>query len=299
MAPSNLDGDLRAAIDVGSNTIRLLVARVEDGTLAKILDDSRFVRLGSGVDASGFLNHERKEAGIVAIRELLSVAKELGCTDVRAVATSAVRDASDGRDYVERIKEETGLDIQIIGGDEEARLTYTGATAGIELKGKNLVCDLGGGSCEVIVASESGIRWSQSFQLGSGRLSEKFIRNDPPMEDERAAVHDLVLRTLRARGASGDAGVAIFTGGTATYIAHLLELSDDVVDVKPAQLEAVERTVYSERAAAIADRFHVRTERAAVLPAGITAIRAIAEWSDAGRLRITRNGIREGVILSA
>jgi exopolyphosphatase / guanosine-5'-triphosphate,3'-diphosphate pyrophosphatase len=278
-----------------------LVARPVDGRLETVVDDSRFVRLGSGVDASGSLDPDRKKAGIDAIRELVARARQAGAKSVKAVATSAVRDAADGPAYVREVRDETGLDVGIIDGDEEARLTYLGATIGVDLTRGALLCDFGGGSCELILADGSGIRWAHSVQIGSGRLSERFVHNDPPSAHERHAIEEYVTGTLRSTLGEVETELAVFTGGTASHIVYLAGLEarapSGSVKVDLAVIEQVEALVYSTPASQIARDRNVRPERAAVLPAGITGIRSIARWSRARDIFITRNGIREGIII--
>ncbi|HEV3310278.1 MAG TPA: hypothetical protein VG815_07155 [Chloroflexota bacterium] len=290
--------DVGAALDVGSNTIRLLVARTVDGRLEPVLDDSRFVRLGSGVDASGRLEPARKDAGIQAILELAAQAREAGAADIYGVATSAIRDAADGAEYVRRIHDETGVEVRIIDGDEEARLTFAGATSAMDLSGNALVCDMGGGSCELIYASGSDIEWARSLQIGSGRLSERFIHHDPPTNEEQRSVEQAVESTLRVVG-NISASAAAFTGGTASHVVYLLGEQGVSVLVTIERLERVESIVYASPKAEVARKYNVRPERAEILPAGFTALRTIALWSGAGQLSISRSGIREGLLLEA
>lgn len=293
------DGPVSAVVDVGSNTIRLLVARLAGDEIEPILDESRFVRLGSGVDSNGRLDPDRKRAGIAALRELAQRAEDAGAESVGAVATSALRDAADGTEYVREIHEQTGVDVRIIDGEEEARLTYLGATAGLDLSRGGLLCDMGGGSSELILAGSSGIRWARSLQIGSGRLSERFTHHDPPTPDERSSVARYVDEELRNRLGDVDPEVALFTGGTASHVLYLSGLEGVAADIDLALIQRVEDLVYSGQSGEIAAQYKVQPERAAVLPAGITGIRAIAVWSGAKRLAITRRGIREGMIRDA
>jgi exopolyphosphatase / guanosine-5'-triphosphate,3'-diphosphate pyrophosphatase len=288
----------RAALDIGSNTIRLLVAQVSGDNLIPNEDTSEFVRLGKGVDASGELREDRIVAAIEAIKHLSARATELGADGVTAIATSAVRDASNREDFVYRIRDATGIRVRILSGDEEARLTYLGATLGSPIENGAVICDLGGGSAELIFATSSGMQWARSLQIGSGRLTEQFMHHDPPTNDELDALRRQV-RVLLRNLPPADATSSILTGGTASHIAYLLEKGGDRTQVNRAELDRVVTLVGSESADQLVNGRGVRRERAEVLPAGVTAAVAIVEYYDTPNVIITRRGIREGVIVDS
>lgn len=287
-----------AALDIGSNTIRLLVAQVSGDSLVPIEDASEFVRLGRGVDASGELQDDRIVTAIAAIERLSARAKELGADGVTAIATSAVRDASNRDEFVRRVRDATGISVRILSGDEEARLTYLGATLGNPVENGAVICDLGGGSAELIFATSSGLQWAQSLQIGSGRLSEQFVQHDPPTNDELEALRHQVRAMLRDLPPA-DATTSILTGGTASHIAYLLEKGGDRTQVNRADLERVVALVSTASADQLVSERGVRRERAEVLPAGVTAAAAIVEFYDTPNVIITRRGIREGAIVDS
>lgn len=289
---------IRAALDIGSNTIRLLVARLSSRGLDPIEDVSEFVRLGKGVDETGELQADRIRAGVDAIGRLRSRAVELGAPDVVAIATSAVRDARNRADLVERVERETGIQIRVLSGDEEAYLTYLGATMGRSLQDGAVVCDLGGGSAELIFATEDGIQWSQSLQLGSGRLTEQFVRHDPPQPDELGAVRRHTQELLRGLPPA-DAATTLLTGGTASHIAWLAGREGVEVELTPDEIEGVARLVGSQSVEHLVNEHHVQPARAEVLAAGVNAAAAIVQFYDTRSVVITRRGIREGTILDA
>jgi exopolyphosphatase / guanosine-5'-triphosphate,3'-diphosphate pyrophosphatase len=288
----------KAALDIGSNTIRLLVTRFSNGDLVPIEDASEFVRLGKGVHASGELQEDRMVSAIEAIGELIAKAKALGADEVITVATSAVRDASNRTAFVRRVHDETGVRVRILSGEEEARLTYLGATLGIPIEGGAVVCDLGGGSAEVIFATSSGIEWATSLQLGSGRLTEQFVHHDPPQPGELEQVRQYTQGLLRDLPPA-EAAATVLTGGTATHIAVLLGKSGDVVQLGLEDLEHVLAVVSSQSADRIVEEYEVRRERAEVLPAGVAAAAAIVDFYETEHTTITRRGIREGAIVDS
>jgi len=288
----------RAVLDVGSNTVRLLVGEPRDGIVEPILDRSEFVRLGLGVDASGELRADRQQAAIEAIRELSGLARSSGANHVLAIATSAVRDARNGAEFALRVKQETGIDLEIISGEREAELTYRGATMGLPVQGGALVCDLGGGSAELIYAEGERVRWAVSEPLGSGRLTERFVRHDPPKEEELAALREYVDGLLRELPRAEPEAV-IFTGGTATHIGFLAGTSGTIQRIDMQTLGRVKEIVSARPAAEIVETYGIRPERAEVLPAGVTAIETIARFYRAGEIVITQRGIREGALAAA
>ncbi|HEX6508545.1 MAG TPA: hypothetical protein VF221_13030 [Chloroflexota bacterium] len=288
----------RAALDIGSNTIRLLVARPSGDTLRKLDDVSEFVRLGKGVDASGKLQPDRVDAALEAIRRLAERGRSSGAGTPIAIATSAVRDAANGQEFVDRVRKETGIDVRVLSGDEEARLTFLGATLGRSLDGGAVVVDLGGGSAEIIAADSNGISWARSLQFGSGRLTEQFIHHDPPQMTELNAVATYVKQMLSGLPPA-TAHVSIFTGGTATTVPRLLRTEGETVTITPAEIARVVELLASQSAQDVARHYGVQLQRAEVLPAGVKAIQTIEEFYRTREIVITSGGIREGAILEA
>jgi exopolyphosphatase/pppGpp-phosphohydrolase len=196
------------------------VARRQGDGLEQLLDVSEFAALGKGVDHTGTLEPARMEAALAAIARFVDQAKDLGAEDVQAIATSAVRDAANGAEFVARVRALTGVNLSIISGEQEAKLTFQGATLGVPLEEGVVVADLGGGSTEIIASDAEGIRWGKSLQIGSNRLTERHIHHDPPTAAELGAVAAEVhgqLDTLPPFTAT----TAVFTGGTASHVVLL------------------------------------------------------------------------------
>lgn len=285
-----------AAIDIGSNTVRLLAAAACGDGLQPILDRSEFVRLGLGVDSSGRLDPARERAAVAAVQKLADEAHDVGAGCVLAFATSAVRDAANSEEFVRRIQDETGIGVDILSGQREAYLTYLGATMAITIESCAVVCDLGGGSAELIFVDGDRVLWEVSTPLGSGRLTERFVHHDPPIAKERAELERQV-RDVLDNEPPGQADLAVFTGGTASHIARMGGRSGLVVTMDSTTLEHAVHVLTSEPAAAIVSRYDFREERAKVLPAGALALWTIARYYGARQIVITRSGIREGAIL--
>jgi exopolyphosphatase/guanosine-5'-triphosphate,3'-diphosphate pyrophosphatase len=183
-----------AAIDCGTNSIRLLVADVtkrDDGTawLRDVHREMKIVRLGQGVDATGRLHPDAIERTRQALLEYVTVMRRKGVETARMVATSATRDASNREDFFGMTEEILGVPAEVITGDEEARLSYLGAVADLDPdEGPFLVTDLGGGSTEFVLGSGTEVEAARSMDIGCVRLTERFIHSDPPAPGEiRAA----------------------------------------------------------------------------------------------------------------
>ena len=188
-----------AAIDLGTNTVRLLVADADAATgLVPRWVDQTVVRLGEGVAGRGTLAPAAAERALASVRGYRDRAWLLGATEVLLVATAAVRQARDGRDFVARLAAEPGVRPRILTGDEEARLTLLGATWGLgDEEGLTGLLDIGGGSTEVLVADRLRILAASSLDLGVVHLVERFFVHDPTREEELAACRQYVDERLR------------------------------------------------------------------------------------------------------
>jgi exopolyphosphatase/guanosine-5'-triphosphate,3'-diphosphate pyrophosphatase len=210
-----------AVIDVGSNSTRLLIADV-DGDVSVLERQSRVTRLGRGVDLSGQLADEAIEAACAAIADYVAICREASAEKVSAIATSAVRDASNGSAFVAELRERFALSARVLDGEEEARLTYRGATAEQPPATPTLVIDIGGGSTEMIVGAGTQIAFHASLQAGVVRHTERHISGDPPTAVELEALADDVRALVEESLASQDearASAAIAVAGTPTSLA--------------------------------------------------------------------------------
>jgi exopolyphosphatase / guanosine-5'-triphosphate,3'-diphosphate pyrophosphatase len=207
-----------AVIDIGSNTTRLLVAEVEDGHVAELERRTKITRLGQDVDATGRLADEAKDRVSETIAGYREVIDRAGADKIVAVATSAMRDSENGPEFHDYLKDKFGVDARTISGDEEARLTFLGATSGRDDDGETVVIDIGGGSTEY-VAGRPGAepRFHTSTQMGSVRFTERFLKSDPPSADEMQALADAVRNTVP----DVEATHAIAVAGTATSLAAI------------------------------------------------------------------------------
>lgn len=191
-----------AAIDCGTNSIRLLVADVISDTLIDVHREMRIVRLGQDVDATGRLAPEALERTRVALADYTAIARRAGAERVRMVATSATRDAANREDFFTLVRQTLGTDAEVITGDEEARLSFTGAVGGLDpADGPFVVVDVGGGSTEVVLGDWDGTRAdvtaARSVNVGCVRITERHLHSDPATPDEVSAAERFATQTLR------------------------------------------------------------------------------------------------------
>ncbi|WP_416564749.1 exopolyphosphatase [Nocardia testacea] len=195
--------DRVAAVDCGTNSIRLLIADIgADSTLTDVHREMRIVRLGKGVDATGQLNPEAIERTRVALADYVSLMLEHGVSRVRMVATSATRDASNREDFFAMTRAELGRVVpgasaEVITGDEEARLSFTGAVGELAAAdGPFVVVDLGGGSTELVVGDSDGVQAAFSADIGCVRVTERCLRGNPPAAGEVDAAREFAAERL-------------------------------------------------------------------------------------------------------
>ena len=207
-----------AVIDIGTNTTRLLVAEPQDGEVVELERRTVITRLGQGVDATGRLAGEAMDRVAEAIAGYRELIDRLDAEKVVAVATSAMRDAENGPAFRDYLREKYGVDARTISGDEEARLTFLGATAGRNDDRDTVVIDIGGGSTEYVLGrAGEDPSFHTSTQMGSVRHTERFLRTDPPKQEELQALAEDVRRIVPELAAAH----AIAVAGTATSLAAI------------------------------------------------------------------------------
>ncbi len=213
-----------AAVDIGSNSTRLLVADVRDGRVEELFRRSTVTRLGDGVDSSGRLAADSCERVHEALAGYSRELKAAGCERVGGIATSAVRDAANGAEFAAQILRRHGIAIDVIDGTREAELTFAGVATGSAFAdgARTLVVDIGGGSTEFIVGEQGELRFNTSTNLGAVRHSERFLHRDPPTKSELQSLTEESTALLeQAIPAQWRGGVvrAVAVAGTPTVLA--------------------------------------------------------------------------------
>src|SRR6185369_16938169 len=214
-----------AAIDVGSNSVRLKIAKLSRGRLETIHEDREVTRLGESVFGGGLLEPKTIAQTVKVLSRFHRAVTSSGADRVRVVATSALRDARNSASFLEWVKSATGWRAEIISGIEEGRLIHLGVMANLRrLASPLLLMDLGGGSCEVTVSVDGQIRSMVSLPLGAVRLTEEFIQNDPPKNKELQRLRQFIaeeVSKLEQRMRQRRMATVIATSGTAETLAAL------------------------------------------------------------------------------
>ena len=211
-----------AAIDIGSNSVRLKISRLHAGRLKAIHEDREVTRLGAGVFSGGLLAPESMSQTVQVLRRFNRAIQECGADSVRVVATAALRDARNSRAFVEWVRSTTGWTIEIVSGLEEARLIHLGIVSAGRLDAHSLLLvDLGGGSCELTLSRQGQLRDTVSLPLGAVRLTGEFLKHDPPRKSELKRLEEFVAREItriQDRIKAARVGAVIATSGTAAAL---------------------------------------------------------------------------------
>jgi exopolyphosphatase/guanosine-5'-triphosphate,3'-diphosphate pyrophosphatase len=296
-----------AGIDCGTNSIRLLIADVADGRLTDVARRMEIVRLGEGVDRTGRLS----DAALARTRKALigyaAEIAELGVGRVRMCATSASRDAENAQDFRDMVRGVLGVDPEVITGDEEARLSFTGALAGLTGEPPFLIFDIGGGSTEFVTGT-TGVERAISMDIGCVRMTERHLHSDPPTAAEiEAAERDITaaVDTALAAVPGREARTAVGLAGTVTTVTALaLGLPDyDASRIHHARVdrEAVAKVTADLLAMTVAQRLALpvmHPGRADVIGAGALILRTILERSGQSAVVASEHDILDGIAYS-
>ncbi|MGH3934484.1 MAG: exopolyphosphatase [Pseudonocardiaceae bacterium] len=305
-----------AAIDCGTNSIRLLVADLMAAGLRDVHRETRIVRLGQDVDATGRLAPAALERTRVALADYTAITRSTGAGQVRMVATSATRDAANREDFFTMVRQTLGTDAEVITGEEEARLSFTGAVGGLDPgAGPFVVVDVGGGSTEVVLGdwdgSSADVTVARSVDVGCVRITERYLRSDPPAPDEIGTAECFAARTLRgaftdvpvdkARTCVGVAGTVITLSAVAQQLpsyaperTHLSRLS--LAEVR-GTADALLASTHQQRAGNPA----IHPGRVDVIAGGALIVRVLAEElhtrAGIGELVVSEHDILDGIAL--
>jgi len=302
------DGPKRVAvIDIGTNSTRLLVADVAGGTVSQVERRSTVTRLGRGVDLSGHLSGEAIEDVCAAIAGYVEIIEDLGAETVDAIATSAVRDADNGSAFVAELRERFALSARVLGGEEEARSTYLGATSEAPPAEPTLVVDIGGGSTELVVGQGSEIGFHDSLQAGVVRHSERHITSDPPTAGELEALAADVrglIETSVGSGVAASRGIAV--AGTPTSLAAV-ELGLEPYDPSRVHghvlaLPSIQRMLSQLASVPLAERVEIpglHPDRAPTIVAGVVILVEVMRAFGLEEIGVSEHDILYGTAISA
>ena len=298
-----------AGVDIGTNSTRLLVADVEDGRIGDLERDTRVTRLGEGVDE----RHKLLPEPIARVRNVLSdfrrKIESLGGERTLAIATSAIRDAENGEAFLGEIEWSYGFETRLLSGHDEALLMFRGVTSERGLDAGTVIVDVGGGSTELIACDPAGVSWHDSIDIGSVRLTERFLQNDPPGAEELGRCAGAVRSLLAERvpeEVQAAAQAAIGVAGTITSLAALdlgLEEYDrDRVHGHLLSAEGLQRQLDRLASVPLAQRRRIRPldpERAPVIVAGAVIVRETLAFLGLNAIEISERDILDGAALAA
>jgi len=298
-----------AAIDVGTNSIRLVVAEADSTASYRVLDEERAqTRLGEGLYESGVLGEEPMRRSIEAIDRMRALAEGMGVEEIRAIATAAVREARNGDAFLEAVREEAGLALRVISEEEEARLAVRSVRKHFPLTDRpTALVDIGGGSLEVVLMAGGMIEETHSLPLGAVRLTEKYVRSDPVSPADWKEMRRAIDRTLRKKLGKPPftTPLMIGSGGTFTTVAAI-SMFEKQGEVGPGQGYRMTRSEWQGvmrrlRDAPLDVREQIRglnPDRADIIVAGAAAVFRLARYLGARDVQVHERGIRDGLLLT-
>jgi len=287
-----------ASVDLGSNSVHLLVAAIHGHQVRPLADESVFLGLGTTVDAQAHLGAAVRATLTHELRRYADRARALDAARVTFLGTEPIRRAADAARIVEEVEDATGIALDVLSHEEEAYLTLIGVTGGQQVRAETLVVDIGGGSSEFCAVAPGGIARAAGLQLGSGRLTARFATSDPAdagaLAAMRAAAEATVTRSLDVKPSD-----LVAVGGTAS---NLLKIAIDGAHGPVLTRTGVDRaiaTLMSTPSAELSDRYFINPKRGPLLLAGAVIVDALMRRYEVEAVRVSDAGIREGAILTA
>ena len=299
-----------SGIDIGTNTLRLLISDIEEGHFKEIYSERKITRLGEGLSASGSLSDIAIARNISTLKDFRSIIDRYIIDEIVVAATSAVREAENGKLFIDLVKRETGFDIELISGEEEARRTFLGILAGIDRGVDNIIAiDIGGGSTEFVLGKIGGIVSTKSIDLGVVKLTERHIKSDPirrsdlvSMEEEiEAKIKNVIKEIGEIKGPT-----LVGTAGTITTLAAMdqkmeaynpLRINNYVL-----RLTSIE-TILSDLAAKSTNErkriVGLEPGREDIIVAGAAIIMTAMKVMGYDSLIVSDYGLREGLVIDA
>jgi len=297
-----------ASIDIGTNTILMLIADIQrDGSLEVVRDEHFIGRLGKGVDEHGIILKETFHRILAILSQLKSIADSIGIEHLSVCGTSALRDADNRQEFIDFIKEKLSLEIKILSGNEEAELTYLGAVSEYltHTASENYaVLDIGGGSTEIVTGLGKKVTSSVSIDIGSVRLTERILKNNPPGDIALENAVQLVRNHLKNIFPLSPTTNMIGVAGTLTTLAALdlrvPEFDRNLVNRHELTIEAIDR-IFRELRPLTLDQLRnypqIHPSRADILLAGILILREILRNVNLSKITVSDRGLRYGIVI--
>lgn len=296
--------DKYAILDIGTNSIKFFLFSIENGKLTTIIDTNNISRLGEGLLKTGIISDEAMERNIEALRGFMKSAKEENVKEITAVGTMCLRTANNSDVFLKKAKEELGLTIKVIPGEEEARLSYLAVLSTIGNTDKNVVVfDTGGGSTEFIFGKGANLNNRISLNLGAVHPTEEFLVSDPVTNDELKKMQDHMMDFFSEKITEKKADYLIGIGGTVTSMGavmhKMVKYDPKIIQGSQMSLEEVKRQIELYQNKTIEERKQIpglQPKRADVILAGAGIINAIMEIFEIDSFTISDRGLRHGLM---
>jgi exopolyphosphatase / guanosine-5'-triphosphate,3'-diphosphate pyrophosphatase len=308
---STLNSETIAALDIGTNSFHMVVAKIVDQGFEVIAREKENVRIGHGAGEMKELSAEAIERGITCLQRMQQVAQSLNA-DIVAVATSAVREAKNKGDFLRRARKESGIDIQVISGVEEARLIHLGALHAIgQPEAAMFLCDIGGGSTEIVIGSDDEEMLARSFKLGAVRLTNRFFSTDSLHPSAVGSCRTFVRSTLMViQPDISELGfdIAVASSGSAETVVRIIHAQSGQPEPKTFNRYQFTRTQIAEVVQALAacstieerqKKFGIDKNRAQIILAGAIILEAICDVYGIGTLMFSDYALREGLLIDS
>jgi len=298
-----------AVIDIGTNSIHMVLAEIGKDFSYKIVDRIKeMARLGDGTFTSHRLSEQAMERGLTVLKRFTMLAQNKGFDTILPVATSAVREAKNGGDFLKLVRKEIGLRIRVITGEEEARLIYLGVRHSMDLsEAPAMIVDIGGGSVELMACSQKRLKFVRSLKLGAIRLKDQYLRSDPPEKKTVQRLEQAVSQVLKkglAQKKAMNFGRLVATSGMAGNLAEIIYLARtgrplsqiDMATIELSEIKEVEQLLKTKDAQGRSKIPGLDPRRVDTLYPGVVVLRALMEQLGMKMVRISDKAIREGVI---
>ena len=293
-------------IDIGTNSMRLLIAEYKDG---KIINRKKYVnttRIGQGVDSQGYITDEAIERNINALIEFSKICKEEECKEIYCMGTSALRDSKNKELFIKLAKEKANINVDIISGEKESNLGFMGVLQGVENPEDILVIDIGGGSTEFIIGNKNGIRFAKSENVGALRMTEKFLKQDPINETEFKNMSDFIyeeikdtLKYIEKDGVQKIVGI----GGTITSLSAINQkmesYSMDKIHNSKVTLGEIELILQNLKKMTLNDKKNLKglqPKRADIITAGVEILYTIMKNIEINEIIVSEYDNLEGLM---
>lgn len=286
-------------VDIGSNTVHLLVARTNGRSLVTLIDMSESLRLGADIDATGAIGPQKLRELVDTIGRFATASREAGVAHLRLLATQAVRVAANKDEVLAVVRAETGLEAEVLSTDQEAALAFMGADAFCPSVGPQVMVDIGGGSMQIAIG-QFGHTWdSVSLPLGASRMAAHFFPGDPPSAEEEALLAGYLSSVVGPALPLSDTGATgiVGTGGTLRRVPPLLGLKTGQ-PFPPDAIECLLGLVRGKSSEEIAAEYDIRADRARLVLPAVMLLREVWSGYDCPPVLISGYGLREGAVLA-